>query len=98
MWSSSPVSSAWLSKPDTPGVDSLGVDPQGLAVLAMLVHVGRREWRAATSVDLDDAEPVRSIEELELYVSKRSARPVPDLAGAAAVWVTIVEPRPPGSP
>jgi hypothetical protein len=57
------LSGEWLGKPDNPGMESLGLEPAGLAILAILVHFGRRQWRAVRGLDLRAIEPVESLED-----------------------------------
>lgn len=56
----------WLAKADNPGVESLGLEPAGLGIIAVLVHFGRRQWKAVKSNDLDTVAVVEDGSDLLL--------------------------------
>lgn len=58
------LSTEWLAKRDNPGVESLGLDPSGFGVLAIVIHFGRRAWRGAVSANMQTVRGVDSLDDL----------------------------------
>lgn len=59
------MSPDWLSQPDNPGMQSLGVDGDDVGALVLLVQFAKRQWKGVMTPDFEDIQVLSSLEQLE---------------------------------
>lgn len=59
------MSPEWLSQPDNPGMQSVGVAGDDVSALVLLIQFARRQWKGVMTPDFGDIQVLSSLEQLE---------------------------------
>ncbi|NYF11192.1 hypothetical protein HDC94_002348 [Leifsonia sp. AK011] len=59
------MSPEWLSQPDNPGMQSIGVEGDDVSGLVVSIQFARRQWKAVVTPDFRDIQTVSAVEQLD---------------------------------